>query len=200
MAADEIRRTKVWSGAVRLVHWVLVLAVLFLVATGWLLGQMLVVHESELAAAHVNTGYVVLAALGVRGYLLLIGRQAERWRAFIPDALGIRAMGAMLRFYLSWGRSPLPAYYAHNPLWAPVYLLFYVVLTLQAATGILSLTAWHGLGYRVISAFVVLHILAAFLHDWKGTGSEVSAMISGYKIFVVRKQTLDMGVQKRILE
>lgn len=65
--------------------------------------------------------------------------------------------------------------------------------------GILFLTAWHGLGYGIISTFMVLHILTVFLHDWKGTGSEVSAMISGYKIFVIRKQTLDTGAQKRIL-
>jgi len=120
----------------------------------------------------------------------------------------VQALGGMLRFYLSLGRNPMPSYYAHNPFWGPIYLLMFLVLLAQAASGLLvkyqpdGILEWmpqlkhlHDLGYGIIATFVPLHIVAVFLHDWKGEGAEISAMISGYKLFSVQRPGLPGKVQ-----
>ena len=188
---DSIRRVRVWSGVQRLLHWALALCVLGLLASGWLSGWRDLPFRVQAAEAHVNTGYVLAVLLLVRAYLLFFGTRAEHWRDCVPGKAQRGAVVNMLRFYLTGTRSPLPAYYAHNPLWGPVYLILYLLLSLQAISGLLGLQVWHLQGCRLIAALTLVHLVAVFLHDWKGTGSEVSAMISGHKIFVVSRQTLE---------
>jgi Ni/Fe-hydrogenase 1 B-type cytochrome subunit len=188
---DSIRRVQVWGGVQRLLHWALALCVLALLASGWLAGWRDLPFRAQASGAHANTGYVLALLLLVRAYLLFFGTRAEHWRDCVPGKVQRGAVADMLRFYLTGTRSLLPAYYAHNPLWGPVYLLLYLLLALQAISGILGLQEWHLLGFRLIAGLALLHLVAVFLHDWKGTGSEVSAMISGYKIFVVSRQGLE---------
>jgi Ni/Fe-hydrogenase 1 B-type cytochrome subunit len=40
----------------------------------------------------------------------------------------------------------------------------------------------------IILGFTVLHLVTVVLHDFKGTASDISAMINGYKVFVIQKQ------------
>lgn len=207
MIPETLKRVQVWSGGLRLAHWAMAFAVLILLATGWLFARdLLGSRRAALIGLHVGMGYVLMAALAFRLYRLGLGTGADRWRDFTAQ-IGARATGAMLRFYLTGGRAPLPAYYAHNPLWAPLYLLLFAVLVLQVCTGTLlnlmyyqegALTAYawlyelpmneiHRWGYRLIGGFTLLHIAAVMLHDWRGRGAEISAMLSGDKVFSVRE-------------
>jgi Ni/Fe-hydrogenase 1 B-type cytochrome subunit len=210
MPAPIIKRAHVWPGTVRAAHWIMALAVLVLIATGWVLGSALYGDTDALIEAHLTAGYVLAGALGLRAYRLFAGHGAERWRDLVPNALQAGAAGRTLRFYLTGTRSALPAYYAHNPLWGPLHLLVLIVLLAQCAAGIvmhlgyyrdvLATTApWifslplpeaHRMAAAVISAYAAAHVLAVFLHDWKGNGTEVSAMISGTKYFVVEGEAL----------
>ena len=103
---------------------------------------------------------------------------------------------AVLRSYLTLGKVPLPRWYSHNPLWGPLYLLLFLVVSLQITSGLLllnditmlgnlSMRGLHVFGFQVTLGFSLLHILAVFFHDLKGTGSDVSAMISGQRIFLI---------------
>ncbi len=187
---QTVQRVAVWSRGVRLAHWLMAAGVLGLLATGYLLHRF-PGQQAELDY-HYLTGYLLVAGLAVRVYLLLFGRAEAHWRALMPDAGSGRAALAMLRFYLSLGRFPLPRWYAHNPLWGPIYLLIFGVLIAQVVTGLgvgeywlaeEPALSWHTVGAQVILGFAILHILAVFLHDLYGTGSDCSAMINGHRTF-----------------
>lgn len=205
MPGETVRREPVWSGRLRGLHWALALSTLWLLASGWLLSLEHMPLTVDLRRLHIGAGVVMGLALAGRLLLLAFGHAAEHLRDFRPSP---RAMLAMLRFYATAGRAPLPAYYAHNPFWAPLYLLLLAVLGLQTASGLAwqyagsadpeyyqalpwllgwTLPEWHEAGYRVIAGFTISHLLAVFWHDWKGTGAEVSAMLNGHKIFIIRR-------------
>ena len=48
-----------------------------------------------------------------------------------------------------------------------------------------ALHSWLG---GVLALFTLLHVIAVFLHDLKGKGALVSAMISGWRYFHVTRQ------------
>lgn len=193
---ERIQRVRVWSAGLRLAHWLIGLPVLVLLATGWLTG----VAPSLAAAAsdvHGVAGFALTLGLALRLYLLLAGSGAAHWRALVPAPGDLGKAGMMLRFYLSLGRTPLPRWYSHNPLWVPLYALILLILVAQSATGLLMehrpllagfyLPAVHAFLAPVILAFSALHIVAVVLHDARGTSSDVSAMINGHRIFVIEK-------------
>jgi Ni/Fe-hydrogenase 1 B-type cytochrome subunit len=109
----------------------------------------------------------------------------------------------MARFYSALSSRPLPGYYAHNPLWAPLYLVAFVLLAVSATTGLMlefpflqsvahadepAVLRLHGRLMEWILVWSVFHVAAAVLHDWKGQGSDTSALISGYRLFPVERQ------------
>jgi Ni/Fe-hydrogenase 1 B-type cytochrome subunit len=186
MRHEVVRRVRVWSSVVRTLHWAMALATLALAASGWLLARV-PGEFPDLAEVHRNLGYLLVAALATRVYLLFFGRGPEHWRDFVPWPPQHRAAWQVLRFYLSLARAPLPAYFAHNPLWGPLYLLLYALLAVQGATGLAGLTGAHRLGFALVVGFSVAHVLASFLHDWKGGGADVSALINGYRVYLPRE-------------
>lgn len=217
MEHAQVRRVAVWSGAVRLTHWTIAVAALVLLATGAVLAGGVSGRPETLVSIHITVGYILILALAVRVYFLFFGTGADQWRDCVPAGTQWRLAAQTLRYYISWTRTPMPSYFAHNPLWGPVYLAFFTLLTAQSLTGVLirlsygaahfaalspypataPIPALHDLGASLIGGFCVAHVVAAFLHDWKGTGSEVSAMISGYKIFVSPPPPADLAARIR---
>ena len=118
----HIQRVLVWSGWMRLAHWLIALSVLTLLATGWLVKLAPSVANSA-SEAHKLASIGLTLGLILRIWLLIAGPATARWNALLPVRADIDKISAMLRFYLTMGRSPLPKWYAHNPLWAPLYLL-----------------------------------------------------------------------------
>lgn len=196
MAQEVVKRVPVWSGLLRLCHWAmaLLLGALFLTA-------VLARYAPGLSAgardAHFMAGHVLLLVFALRIYLLFFGERTDRLSALLPGRLELASAFAMFKFYLSFGKAPLPKWFAHSPFWMPVYLAFYLVLLIELLTGfshqnniILALETsqtLHALGARILLWFAVLHTLAAFWHDYKGTGSDISAMVNGQRIFVVEQ-------------
>jgi Ni/Fe-hydrogenase 1 B-type cytochrome subunit len=111
-----------------------------------------------------------------------------------------------LKFYLSLTRAPLPAWYAHNPLWAPAYLLVLLLLLASVASGFLHQASNRLFGLQpdtlhaalgaALALFSLFHVIAAGLHDWKGDGALVSAMFSGKRYFHVNRQ---QQIENRLL-
>jgi Ni/Fe-hydrogenase 1 B-type cytochrome subunit len=211
MEGTGVQRVLIWSGMLRLSHWLMALSVLVLLATGGLLGSIAEFHDA-LLDYHYLAGYALIAALLCRAYLLFFGHGAASMTDLIPRRDQLGAMTDMLRFYLSFARWPLPSWYAHNPLWRPIYLLLLVLLVLQALSGLFadapyliageSVSGYHNLGATLIGFISGLHVLAVFLHDLKGTGSDVSAMINGHRIFVIKliPRQIEAGVQRVSLD
>ncbi len=209
--STTVQRVPVWSGLLRLSHWLMAFSTLLLLATGWLL-ESVVEFQDASRDFHYLAAYALIGGLLLRLHLLFFDRGPGSWTALIPRREQVGAMLDMLRFYLSFGRWQLPGWYAHNPLWQPVYLVLLLLLALQALSGVVtdapyliagrSLADWHGAGAVVIGYLVALHVLAVFLHDLKGTGSDVSAMVNGHRIFVIKpvQQQIELGATGISLE
>jgi Ni/Fe-hydrogenase 1 B-type cytochrome subunit len=195
MQGESVRRVLVWPGMLRLTHWLLAASILALLASGWVLAN-LPQHHGQALDVHRPAGGLFVLALAVRLVLLLFGEGPAHGAALIPRGEQLRAIPRMLVFYFSLARARLPAWYAHNPLWAPVYLLLFAILLVQALTGLFIDAPYLVLGERLpvvhgnvavaLGWIVGLHVLAAFLHDWRGTGSDISAMVNGHRTFVIR--------------
>lgn len=193
LPTDGIRRVAVWSAPLRAAHWLMAAATVALLLTGWLMGVAPDLYEVA-RDYHFIAGYVLIIALALRLWRLCLSSGADGWRALLPRPGYARAAIEMLRFYLSFARSSLPRWYAHNPLWAPVYLAWILLLVAQAALGLaiqgslfdtLLLEDLHALGAKAIAVIAAAHVVAVVLQDWRGEGSDISAMISGYRIFPI---------------
>ena len=198
MNNSDIQRIPVWSRALRIAHWVMAAATLVLIMTGWRMsGDPLQV--SALLDNHYLAAAFLAPAMLLRLYLLFLGAGTDHISDCEPDMNRLRGAAAVLKYYFSLGRSPLPNWYAHNPLWGPVYLLLFLFLLLQILSGafqlshpypgMINLHDLHVIGAYVITGFTILHILAVFVHDLGGSGSDISAMINGHRIFLLKKQT-----------
>lgn len=183
----------------------MVIAVIGLLVTGWLLQN--VAHYFQVALDyHYLLAYALCVGLAIRLYLLLgSSPSAASWHDLVPDRQNLVKVIAILRFYVSLGRTPLPHWYAHNPFWAPIYLLVFLILLLQIITGFLiasgqhtlliNLYTLHNVNTTILAAFTILHIISVFVHDLKSGSSDISAMIHGYRIFTLEKPELPPTIQ-----
>ena len=180
MNTDPIRYVAIWSGWLRAAHWLIAIGVLFELFSAWTLGQV-AADPGFWQDWHVIVGQLVALALLLRITLL-----------FVPGSSHWRAL--------------LPAWYAHNPLWAPVYLLVLLLLVACVASGLLyeapnrlfglqPATLHAGLG-EALALFSLFHVFAAALHDWKGDGALISALFSGKRYFHVNRQ---QQIENRLL-
>jgi Ni/Fe-hydrogenase 1 B-type cytochrome subunit len=207
--ATEVKRVRVWPAVIRLTHWAMTLSLLVLLPTGWLLTTGLIANEELYQLLrhdlHEPAGHVLAVALAVRlAYLVVGGSGLMGWKVLLPITAPQRAgVREMARFYSALSSRPLPGYFAHNPLWAPLYLIAFALLAAAAATGLMlelpflqavahveepAVLRLHGRLMEWILVWCVFHVAAAMLHDWRGQGSDVSALISGYRIFPVERQ------------
>jgi Ni/Fe-hydrogenase 1 B-type cytochrome subunit len=194
VTTPSIRRVLVWPATLRLLHALVALSVIVLLATGWLLD-----HDAALYTGardyHFIAGYALLGALAIRLPLLAVGKGPARLSALLPGAEQRRGAIATLRFYLSLARTPLPRWYAHNPLWGPLYLAMLALLLVAVITGLgydsdrailgLSAVDTHATVARLVLILVVAHLIAVVLHDLRGTGADVSGIINGHRFFTI---------------
>jgi len=197
METETIRYVKIWSGWLRLAHWLIAAGVLFELASAWALA-----HDGIDPVFwydwHIMIGQLTALALLLRAILLFFPGSSH-WRALLPVRADWRAMVQMLKFYASLARTPLPAWYAHNPVWKPFYLLNLAVLVACVATGQFREAPWRVFGLApdalhaglggCIALFTLAHAIAVFLHDLKGKGALISAMVSGWRYFHVSRQS-----------
>lgn len=190
----RIERVPVWGGWLRLSHAAVGLSALVLIVTGWLL-EAAPSLEADAADFHYYAASVLMFGLVLRVVLAFAGSPLEAFDKLIPEDGELRAMRDMLLFYLTLGRAPLPRWYAHNPLWKPVYLVFYLCLAILVLTGWLRedqplLWGWylpsvHGIFASAVAWLSLLHILSVVLHDYRGDAADISAIINGHRYFTV---------------
>jgi len=203
---EEIRCVRVWSGWLRLSHWLIACGVLFQIASAWAIAQG-AVDTAFWRDWHLMVGQALLIALLLRCILLFVPGSGH-WRSLVPDRSQSQAALQMLKFYLTFLRAPLPNWYAQNPFWKPLYALVLLVLAASCATGMLQMQGtlesewtlhWHRRLADVLTLFTAFHIVTVFLHDLKGKGATVSAMISGYRYFHIgsRSETISGGFDGR---
>jgi len=209
MQQAEIRRQLVWSKALRWCHWGMTLAVLMLILTGWLISWA-PERAADLDEIHYVAAAILIAVLIIRFWLLVFSQGNDLLKSLLPNHHQLQQAWEVLRAYLSLGKIPLPKWYAHNPFWAPLYLFLFAVMSVQIASGLLlldqitllgdlSLRQLHVLGFQIITVFALLHILASFFHEAKGSGSDISAMINGHRIFIIDPPQGKSGSSKPVI-
>lgn len=197
--AEQIRRVAVWGGWLRLAHWSMAGATLVLLATGWLIANTPSVAEASVDV-HYLAASVLVFALGLRIFLGLAGQGTDRLENLLPRESELAVMRDSLVYYLSLGKARRPNWFAHNPLWKPLYLLLFLLLTLAAISGWmmpetplvgrLYLPRLHAWLADAIAVWTLLHLFAVVLQDLKGQQADVSAMINGDRYFSIDRDGL----------
>lgn len=201
MNQDEssLRRISVWSGWLRVAHGLFAGSVLLLIATGWLVKNTPSVANAS-SDLHLLGSTLLLVGLALRFWLFFREKTTGSWKALWPDPLPLQGMVDMLKFYASFGRMPLPHWHAHNPLWIPLYALMILLLLVMATSGmamgkfpvlfnLIYLPDIHRAAAYWLTLLVVLHVLSSILHDFKGTGSDISGIVNGHRIFQWQQTT-----------
>ena len=184
--ADESRR--VWDLPVRIVHWLLVAALVGAYAT----------HQAGVAyfEYHAWCGYTVVVLSAFRILWGFFGTRHARFTSFVrgPVATG--------RYLADLARGRHPAHAGHNPLgaWMVVFLL--AALFAQGVTGLFSndeifntgplygfvsddtslvLTSWHRRIFDWILVAVLVHVAAVLAHRVLARQDLIGPMFTGRK-------------------
>lgn len=194
-----IKRIQVFSVDQRWTHWLLAFGVLFELVSAWLI-QHSNVDVKVWSDWHSMIGQVMLLLLVYRVFLLFRPGSGH-WRLLLPSREQRHIMVQTLKFYLSLGRLPCPDWYAFNPVWQPLYLVLIIVMLLASLSGYLSgsyvfpfglsLSEIHAFLGAIILYFTLAHIAFALLHDAKGNGAQISAMLNGFKYFHVKDKPVE---------
>jgi Ni,Fe-hydrogenase I cytochrome b subunit len=185
--SNSIKRVAVFSSAQRITHWLIALGVTFLLASAWL-----VQHSDVDVIAwmdwHIMVGQALSLVIIYRLYLLFVPGSGH-WRLLLPTREQRHIVRQTIKFYASLGRMPCPDWFAYNPLWQPLYALVIVALVIVSGSGFLlgssgaGMTQLHAALASFILYFTLAHIAFAVLHDVKGSGAQISAMLNGFKYF-----------------
>ena len=207
MDLPEFKRVRVWGGWLRLAHASIGLATLVLLLTGWLIADSPSLAESAQDVHYLASAFLIFG-LGMRLVLMFAGREHERLSGLFPATSELAAMAATLRFYISLGRAPLPGWYAQNPLWKPVYLVVYLVLIILVVSGAAMSGSTIFMGFYVPSVhefwawfmlwFSLFHIASVVMHDYKKQTADISAMVNGYRLFLVERDHGGAGVDNSV--
>lgn len=178
----------------RIVHWLLVLAV-----TGsWITSKF----SASLFKWHEYCGYTVLVLVGFRLVWGLVGTHYARFRQFVR---GPRAVARyMVRLATLSSRSDAPLSVGHNPLGGWSVVLMLVLLMSQAATGLFAnddvsnvgpffgwvssslsnrLTSYHHRIFVALQVLIALHLAAVAFYLFVRRENLVLPMLTGRKPF-----------------
>lgn len=222
----------VWQAPVRAAHWLIFLSVAVLSVTGFYIGHPFITVSGE-ARDHFVTGTIriihsyaaivfTLSVLARLGWMFL-GNAYARWDQFIPVTRE-RWLGAvdMILYYLFLtNRRPSGA--GHNPLAGLTYVFVYLVLVLQALTGLglygkaahlgsplhwfgfladafggPQYARWlhHGFMWFILG-FFVHHLYSALLFSFEEKMGTVESIFSGYKFVRPEDLTEKRGGARR---
>jgi Ni/Fe-hydrogenase 1 B-type cytochrome subunit len=141
---DRLIRVHVWEWPVRLLHWVVVAALLVLCVTGLYIGRPYLISPAPseghflmgtMKVIHFYTAIVFTLAVLSRLLWMVLGNPYANWREFIPvPRERRRSILPMLKFYLFLQRDP-PSFIGHNPLAGATYSVVFLVYLLMTLTG-----------------------------------------------------------------
>jgi cytochrome b len=179
----DSKRILLWDLPTRLFHWLLALAVVALVVTGKVGGNLIDWHG--------KVGLAVVGLIVFRVVWGLVGSTYARFCQFFPTPARISA-------YLKgeWRG------HGHNPLGALSVFGLLAVLTVQLLTGLVAnddiafvgplyelvgrdlsnlASGWHKLSVNVLIALVILHLAAIMFYAHVKKDNLVKPMVRGWK-------------------
>lgn len=183
--SPHTHRVKVWDLPTRLFHWILVLLIVVLGVSGEL-GKLDI---------HMLAGPAVLALVLFRLLWGVVGSDTARFSHFVR---GPRAVAA----YVAAARQGTVRSIGHNPLGAFSVLALLALVAVQATTGLFTsddilsegplahlvsaktvslLSGLHRIGFKVLLAFIAVHLAAVAFYRLVKKDDLIQAMISGEK-------------------
>jgi cytochrome b len=114
----------VWDGAVRIVHWLMVLLLVVLLATGWLGNDWLVWH--------MRAGFSMLTLVLFRILWGFAGSHNARFASFVRGPRAVR------QYARSLARRAHDVHATHNPLGAWMVIALLVALLVQCSLGLFT--------------------------------------------------------------
>ena len=178
----------VWDWPVRVVHWLIVVLVVALIATG-LIGN-------EALVWHMRMGQVLLALVIFRILWGFVGSANARFSSFL------RGPRAVVEYARSLIRPPYQTYATHNPLGGWMVVMLLMVLLVQATLGLFTnddvlsegplvkfinkdtsdaIATWHRRGWWALAALASIHIGAVIVYFARLGENLVKPMFSGSK-------------------
>lgn len=172
MRAQETR-ILVWDWPVRIVHWLLALAVTLALGLALVAGE-----HSRLFVWHQVSGIVAGFLLLVRVVLAVVGSRHVRVGA------AMRAV-AQLPGYLRSGMRGQGPHAGHNPLAWAVYGALYTALALTVGTGVFADQEWaeaiHPLFAWIVLGSIAVHLAGLALHTVRTREPIALSMVHGHK-------------------
>jgi cytochrome b len=187
-STSRTERALVWDLPVRMMHWILALAVAGAWATQKIPGSSF--------KYHVWCGYTVLIVVVTRLLWGLVGTRHARFSSFVR---GPAAIGRYARALIAGAEVAVAG---HNPLGALMVLLLLAMLLAQALTGLFAndqilntgplfgyvslaksdqLSSVHARLSNFILAAIVVHVGAAFFYLAIKRDNLISPLVTGYK-------------------
>ncbi len=182
---EPVPRVRVWDVPTRLVHWLLVLLVVF---SWW-------TAETGRMEWHRWSGYTLLGLLIFRIYWGLAGSSTARFSRFVR---GPRAISN----YLKGGWAAVPG---HNPLGALSVVALLALLVTQVVLGLFAVdvdgiesgplstyvsfetgraaASFHEDNFNVLTALILLHVIAVAYYVFFRKQSLVAAMVHGKRTY-----------------
>jgi cytochrome b len=175
----------VWDLPVRLIHWLLVLAVIGSYTT----------HRMGLAwfRCHAWFGYATLLLVATRILWGFVGTKHAQFGSFLVGP------GRIWKYVRAW-RSGTVRHIGHNPLGALMVLLLLLLLLAQSVTGLFAndqisnagplfgyvsnntsdeLSSWHHRIFNFLLAAIALHVFAVLIYRVIRRENLVTPMITG---------------------
>ena len=163
-SSPPLERVYVWQVPVRLTHWLIVLSIVVLSATGIYIGRPFLIVPGEarfrfvmgtMKVVHYYAAIVFTLSVLSRVAWMFLGNQYAHWQSFIPVTARRRhGLGGTLRFYLFGLRKP-PGFIAHNPLAGLAYVAVFALYFVMIGTG-LGLYSVSAAVHSPLRAFSVL--------------------------------------------
>jgi Ni/Fe-hydrogenase 1 B-type cytochrome subunit len=208
--AKGLQRMYIWQVPVRLTHWVNVLAILILSATGFYIGNPVLGGSVFLMAwvrgVHRITAYVFIASFALRTYWAFAGNRWASWRELFPYLWrdGRRGMARTFLYYTFLRRDP-PRTVGHNPLAGLAYSAVVALMVVEVVTGFalqsLGSAGWrtaafgwvfalvgqqsvrlaHHMIMWLLLGFMVHHVYSSLLMDAEEKNGLMTSIFSGYK-------------------
>ncbi len=198
MAQMILTRAKVYDPVLRIIHGWNALAIVLLLLGAQLAKWLQYTPEAIfLWRFHVWVGYALLVGLVARVLWGINGPTHARLSAFWQWRAWVAAVRARAWF-------AAPSGWGHQPVASLAYVLLYLMLALMAISGLLLVAVEQGAGplapwfahavelkwlfktphdwiEEFILGFVVLHLAALVLHEWRHGIPLAQAMVSGYQ-------------------
>lgn len=139
---NQRTRTYAWEFPVRFTHWINVLSIITLSATGIYIG-MPFIHAlrtdqyimGTIRAVHFATAYIFLCSLLIRVYWAFMGNKYASWRVWFPfTKQRFSDLMDAVRYYTFMSRKP-PYAVGHTALAGITYFFVFLLFTFQIASG-----------------------------------------------------------------